>query len=95
MDILQLTYFKKIAELENVSKASEELMVAQPSLSKVIKTLETELDTKLFDRVGKKIVLNNNGRILLAHTNLILQNIEDARAEIMDSDSKLTGTVTI
>lgn len=93
MDILQLTYFKKIAELENVSKASGELLVAQPALSKVIRNLETELDAKLFDRVGKKIVLNENGKILLRHTNSILQHIDDAKSEIMDSESKMTGTV--
>lgn len=95
MDILQLTYFKKIAELENVSKAASELMVAQPALSKVIRTLETELDTKLFDRVGKKIYLNNNGRILLKHTNKILNHLEQLKAEIADENGSMTGNVSV
>jgi DNA-binding transcriptional LysR family regulator len=42
MDFLQLRYFKKVAELENMSRAAEELMVSQPSLSKVVKNLEGE-----------------------------------------------------
>lgn len=95
MDLLQLTYFKKIAELENVSKASRELLVAQPALSKTIRILETELDVKLFDRVGKKIYLNANGQILLKHANEILRNLEDAKSELHDINSKMIGTVTI
>lgn len=95
MDILQLTYFKKIAELENVSRAAEELLVAQPALSKVIRTLETELDAKLFDRTGKRITLNNNGKILLRHTNKILQHLSDAKSEIADAGNSLIGTVSI
>lgn len=95
MDLLQLSYFKKIAELENVSKASAELMVAQPALSKVIKNLETELSVKLFDRTGKAIHLNKNGEILLRHTNEILRHIEDAKSELNDQNGKPGGTVTI
>jgi LysR family transcriptional regulator, transcription activator of glutamate synthase operon len=95
MDILQLKYFKKIAELENVSKASEELLVAQPALSKVVKQLETELDVKLFDRIGKRIILNENGRILLDHASAILNHMDDAASEINDLNHKILGSVTI
>lgn len=94
-DILQLRYFKKIAELENVSKASQELMVAQPALSKTIKQLETELDVQLFDRAGKRIYLNDNGRILLKHTDCILSHLKDAVAEINDYNERVSGSITI
>lgn len=95
MDLLQLTYFKEIAELENISKASAKLMVAQPALSKVIKNLETELDIKLFDRIGKSIHLNDNGKILLKHTTEILRHLDDAKTELREQNGKLGGSVTI
>ena len=43
MDIHSLTQFKKIAELQHITRASEELHVAQPSLSRTISRLEKEL----------------------------------------------------
>ena len=95
MDFLQLRYFKKVAELESMSRAAEELMVSQPSLSKVVKNLEGELGTSLFDRKGRNIELNQNGRILLKHANAILRHMEDARAEIRDATTRKAGKVTL
>lgn len=76
MDLLQLRYFKKVAELENMTRAAEELIVAQPAISKMIHQLESELECKLFDRVGRNIKLNNEGMLLLAYTNDILDNVD-------------------
>lgn len=95
MNINHLRYFKKIAELENMTQASKALNVAQPSLSKTIRTLEEDLHVKLFDRKGKHIVLNQNGRILLKYTNKIINSIEDAKMEIKDSNNIQNNTVTI
>ena len=58
MELLQLRYFKRVAELQHMTKAAEEFHIAQPSLSKTIRLLEDELGTELFDRKGKYIVLN-------------------------------------
>ncbi len=55
MELQQLEYFKKAAELEHITKAANELMLAQPALSKTIKTLEEELGAPLFDREKKRI----------------------------------------
>ena len=63
MELLQLIYFDKVAELQHMTRAAQELHLAQPALSKMIKTLETELGVTLFDRIGKRIVLNQNGVI--------------------------------
>ena len=54
MELLQLKYFRVIAETENISKAAEQLYIAQPSLSMTLKRLEDELGIPLFDRNGKK-----------------------------------------
>jgi len=75
MDLLQLRYFKKVAELEHISQAAEQLMISQPSLSKTIRHLETELNVELFDRRGKNIFINSNGEIVYKYTTRILQSI--------------------
>ena len=64
MELFQLRYFLTVARYENFSKAAEELHVSQPSVSKAVKLLETELGSALFERKGKRIELNNAGRAL-------------------------------
>ena len=65
MNIQNLRYFAIVAKLENVSRAAELMHTSQSSISKNIFTLEEELGTKLFDRHGKKLVLNDAGKRFL------------------------------
>lgn len=95
LDLHSLIYFKKVAELQHLTRAAEELRVAQPSLSRTIAGLEEELGVKLFDRVGKGIALNRNGAVLLRHTNSILRELADARAELADQEAEGNRTVTV
>lgn len=95
MDIHSLTYFKKVAELQHITRASEELHVAQPSLSRTISRLEKELGVQLFERSGKNIILNSYGGILLKHTNRILQELKDIEQEIGDAAGERSRTVTL
>ena len=53
MEIKQLRYFVKVAELSSVGKASDFLNIAQPTLSRTIRALEIELKTNLFSRDGR------------------------------------------
>ncbi len=78
MELLQLRYFKDAAEIENFSKVAEKNMVPQPSISKTIKKLEDELGCNLFDRNGKKISLNDNGKYFYQHIFPALANIDEA-----------------
>lgn len=78
MELLQLRYFRDAAELENFSKVAEKNMVPQPSISKTISKLENELGKKLFDRIGKKIVLNEDGQYFYNKINIALKNIDEA-----------------
>lgn len=64
MDLRTLRYFSVVAQEENMSKAAEILHVTQPTLSKAIKNLETELGKQLFKRGSFKIVLTPAGRLL-------------------------------
>lgn len=95
MELQHLQHFKTIADLEHMTRASEVLHVAQPALSKTISMLEKELNIKLFDRSGKNIILNENGRILLKYTNQILNSLEDAKKELADLNNKHNDTVTL
>lgn len=95
MDLHSLIYFKKVAERQHLTRAAEELRVAQPSLSRTIAALEADLGVKLFDRVGKGIVLNRNGAILLRRTNNALRELEDARRELADQEAEENRTVTV
>ena len=67
MNSRQLLHFRIIAKEENLQRAAEVLYVSPPALSKTIAELEDELGCKLFNRLGKKITLNENGRKLLQY----------------------------
>lgn len=95
MEITHLRYFKKTAELEHITKAAQELHVAQPSLSRTISMLEDELGVRLFNRRGKSIELNEFGIIVLNHTNRILKELEAIRREIDDARDNSTMNVTL
>ncbi len=84
MNFLQLSYFKKVAELEHISQAATELYISQPALSKSIHMLEGEIGYPLFIREGTGIRLNENGRILYRYACQILSGYQDALSEISD-----------
>ena len=65
MTIRHLIYFVKVAELSSITKAAEELHVAQPSVSQTIKELENYYNVSLFIRANKKLTLTKDGKELL------------------------------
>ena len=82
MNIQNLKYFAIVAKLENVSRAAELMHTSQSSISKNIFTLEEELGTKLFDRHGKKLVLNDAGKRFLQSCDRILQETETVTKDL-------------
>lgn len=66
MDLRYVRTFVTVAELGTVSKAAERLHVAQPALSRQIVNLEEQLGLKLFDRVGRRLMLTSEGERLLS-----------------------------
>ena len=82
MNIQNLRYFAIVAKLENVSRAAELMHTSQSSISKNIFTLEEELGTKLFDRHGKKLVLNDAGKRFLQSCDRILQETETVTKDL-------------
>ena len=64
MEIRTLRYFLAVAREENMTRAAEQLHVTQPTLSKALKSLEDELDKKLFTRHSFSIRLTDEGVLL-------------------------------
>lgn len=63
----QLFYFYKIAELGSISQASKAILISSPALSMQLKELEESLETRLFDRIGTKLVLTESGAIVFEY----------------------------
>lgn len=95
MDISTLTAFVTVAEQQSFSLASEQLFLTQPAISKRIATLESELDTRLFDRIGRQISLTESGEALLPRARRILLELEDSRRAISNLSGKVAGTLSI
>lgn len=95
MELQQLKYFKIIGELENLTKASEALMVSQPSLSNMIKRLENELDVKLFTRKGRNITLSDEGKILYKYALNITREMDDLEHAIKRYQGKVEEWIAI
>lgn len=81
-----LYYFHTIARCGTITKACEELRLAQPTLSAQLKAFENYLGVKLFDRDGRKLVLTDQGRYVLSYANEIF----DTGKEFMDGLSDLS-----
>src|SRR5260370_18992701 len=65
MELRHLRYFVAVAEALSFTKAAGNLRLAQPSLTRQIKDLETEIGVRLFDRSGKRIALTQEGESFL------------------------------
>ena len=67
-----------------MTRAADELMVSQPHLSRTISELESELGVKLFDHVGRGIVINDCGRAFYKRVVTVFNEMEDAKKEVLD-----------
>ncbi|MGW0534899.1 LysR family transcriptional regulator [Streptomyces sp. NPDC003032] len=95
MDLLQLRYFQAVARYEHISRAAEELRVAQPSLSRAIARLEADLGSTLFDRQGRRIRLNQYGAIFLRHVDRALSELDDGRRAVREGRDTGLGRVSV
>ncbi|KPI30842.1 LysR family transcriptional regulator [Streptomyces sp. NPDC048253] len=95
MDLLQLRYFQTVARYEHISRAAEELSVAQPSLSRTIARLEAELGSTLFERQGRGIKLNEYGSLFLRHVDRALSELDDGIRAVREAGELGLGRVSI
>ena len=95
MELTQLKYFAEAAKTENLSKAAINLHISQPSLSKAISKLEDELHTQLFQRDGRKVVLNDNGRAFLEQISPAIAQLQEAEYQFTCPDQMNTNRRTV
>ena len=95
MDLKQLEYFVRVAELGSFTRAAIALNVAQPALSRQVRLLEVELHQSLLTRNGRGAVTTEAGKLLLAHGRGILHQVERAREELGRVRGSLAGRVAV
>lgn len=89
MDLNQLRYFAKIAELQSISKAANELFISQPALSVAIHNLETELGHYLFKRNKNGVQLTEFGKTIYDDVADILYKLSIIEKKAMDENAKI------
>jgi LysR family nitrogen assimilation transcriptional regulator len=95
MDLKQLGYFVEVCESGSFSKAGVRLNLAQPSISRQVALLETELGQRLLERNGRGVQPTEAGQALLTHARVMLAAAMQARHEIREMTSEPAGKVVI
>jgi LysR family transcriptional regulator, hydrogen peroxide-inducible genes activator len=93
VELEQLRQFLKVAEMQNFTRAAEQVGLTQPALSRSIARFEQELGQPMFERQTRKVVLTDAGQLLLDRARKILTLADDAKAEICDDGE--TGRVRV
>lgn len=94
MDLTTLRQFVVVARLEHLSRAADELHVAQPSLSRTIARLENELGTPLFDRTNR-LRLNPAGALFRAYVERALGELDAGRRAVAEATEEGSGSVRL
>jgi LysR family transcriptional regulator, nitrogen assimilation regulatory protein len=95
MDLRQLRYFVGIVQAGSLSRAADQLHVAQSAISHHLATLESELGRELVTRGAKGIVLTEAGHILYGHAEAILRHVESAKRDAMSALNVPSGRVAL
>jgi len=95
MDIQALTAFIAVVELGSFSEAATRLHITQPAVSKRIKSLEDMLKVRVFDRIGREVVLTEAGRALVPSANRIIREIKEAKQIVGNLSDSISGKLSI
>lgn len=95
MDVRRLSAFAKVYELRSFSRAGEELLLSQPTISAHIASLEEELETQLFDRLGRTVLPTQAGDVLFRYCTTIFTQLDHAKADIMALSARVSGDLVI
>jgi LysR family transcriptional regulator of gallate degradation len=95
MNLRQLEYFLAVAQARSLTLAATELGVAQPTLTKSIRSLEGELGVSLFRRQPRGVELTPYGEILLRHARTLNVQLRDAVREMASLRGGMSGSVSI
>lgn len=95
MELRQIRYFLKVAELLNFSEASKELFITQSTLSQQIRQLENEFDTILFERNSHEVSLTEAGQQFMRYARKVMIDVDDCTQKMDDLKNMLTGELNI
>jgi DNA-binding transcriptional LysR family regulator len=95
MTLEQLRIFVAVAERQHITQASAALHLTQSAVSSAISTLENRHDVRLFDRVGRNIVLNQTGEVFLQEARSVLARAEAAEAALADLGGLRRGRLSV
>jgi DNA-binding transcriptional LysR family regulator len=95
MDFDQLLNFQIVAKQKSFTKASEELNLSQPALSRSILRLEEEVGVPLLERKSRGVVLNQYGKVFLETVNQVLSNMKETKQTIHDMVDPLHGNISL
>ncbi|MCC7411080.1 MAG: LysR family transcriptional regulator [Gammaproteobacteria bacterium] len=95
MDVKKLLYFVHVAELGSFSKASSVLGIAQPALSRHVRDLEDELQSRLLYRNGRGVSVTEVGKELLERGKPLLAHLDQLKCDIVAMTREPTGSVTL
>jgi len=95
MEVRQLNYFIKAAEMLHFTDAAAASFVTQSTLSQQIKQLEEELGMLLFDRIGKQVQLTEAGNVFLIHARQIILDIKKSKQAIFELENLINGELRI
>ncbi|WP_211653547.1 LysR family transcriptional regulator [Planococcus alpniumensis] len=95
MDIRQLSYFIEVAKHQSFTKAAQALHVTQPTLSKMVKNLEQEMDVSLFDRSSRKVRLTDAGEVVFVQAQKIVNSLDDLSSSLYDVMNLNKGKIKI
>ncbi|MEN6319542.1 MAG: LysR family transcriptional regulator [Syntrophaceae bacterium] len=95
MNLNQLRVFYVAAKVQSFTRAADALFLTQPGISKHIKELEEYYSTRLFDRLGKKVVLTQAGEELYRKTETIFNMIDQLKEALDELQGLTRGTLNI
>lgn len=95
MDTRVLKYFLTVAQTNNITKAAEQLHITQPTLSRQIMDLETELDIKLFNRENRRLQLTKAGILFQQRATTMLQLLDQTENDLHQQEEALTGEINL
>lgn len=95
MDMSELQAFVAVAESSSFSHAADVLHITQPAISKRISNLENQLGLRVFDRIGRSVILTEGGRALLPRARKILMEVEDCRRALTNLQGQVAGKLTL
>ena len=93
MTLKELSFFYKLCENPQVTQVASELNISQSAISLAIKSLENSLNEQLFDRIGKKLILNEKGKYFKEKTLPSYLALMDAST--IFQENKLAGNIKI